>query len=122
MIYPETKLGICDNSGAKIVKCIKVLKFSKSSGAKPAGLLIVSVRKIKSNKNIKKGQICRGILVRGKRNFQRKTGLSIKFNENSLVLVDQKNLPLSSRILGPIYSELRLKDCPKVLALAKIII
>lgn len=122
MIYAESKLGVSDNSGAKIVKCIKVLKFSKSSGAKPAGIVVVSVRKAKSNKNIIKGQICRGILVRGKKNIQRDTGLSIKFNDNSLVLVDQKNLPVASRVLGPVYRELRLKEYPKVLALAKIII
>lgn len=122
MIYAESKLGVSDNSGAKIVKCIKVLKFSKSSGAKPAGIVVVSVRKAKSNKNIIKGQICRGILVRGKKNIQRDTGLSIKFSDNSLVLVDQKNLPLASRVLGPVYRELRLKEYPKVLALAKIII
>ena len=61
-------------------------------------------------------------MVRGKKNIQRETGLSIKFNDNSLVLVDQKSLPVASRILGPVYSELRLKDYPKVIALAKIII
>jgi large subunit ribosomal protein L14 len=122
MIYSETKLGISDNSGAKLVKCIKVLKFAKSSGAKPASLIVVSVKKIKTNKTIIKGQICRGLLVRGKKNIQRETGLSIKFNDNSLVLVDQKSLPVASRILGPVYSELRLKDYPKVIALAKIII
>jgi large subunit ribosomal protein L14 len=119
MIYPESKLGVSDNSGAKLVKCIKVLNFSKSSGAKPADLVVISIRKIKANKNIIKGQICRGVLIRGKRNIQRMTGLSIKFNDNALVLVDKKSLPLASRIAGIIYRELRLKDYPKVLALAK---
>lgn len=122
MIYPETKLGVTDNSGAKIVKCIKVIKFSKSSGAKPAGLLIASVKKIKMNKIIIKGQICRGLLVRGKKNIQRDTGLSIKFDDNSMVLVDIKNLPISSRVSGPVYNEIRLKDYPKLIALAKTII
>lgn len=119
MIYPETRLTTCDNSGAKLIKCIKVLKFSKSSGAKPASLVVVSIRKIRYNKSIIKGQVCRGLLLRAKKNIQRSTGFSIKFGDNSLVLVDLKHLPIGSRIVGPIYKELRNKDYPKVLALAK---
>ncbi len=122
MIYSETILGVSDNSGARVVKCIKVLKASKSSGAKPASLIVISVKKIKYNKNIIKGQICKGLLIRGKRPIQRQTGVSIQFIDNSLVIVDQKNLPIASRISGPIYRELRLKDYPKVLALAKTVI
>lgn len=122
MIYSESKLNVSDNSGAKRAKCIKVLKFSKSSGAKAASLVIVSIRKIKANKNVIKGQICKGILIRGKKNMQRNTGLSIKFSDNSIVLMGQKNLPLASRILGPVYRELKFKDCPKILAVAKAII
>lgn len=122
MLYPESKLNVSDNSGAKIVKCIKVFKSSKSSGAKPSSLLITSVRKIKANKNIIKGQICKGILLRGKKNVQRNTGVGIKFSDNSIILVDNKILPLSTRIYGPTYRELRYRDFPKVLALAKTII
>lgn len=122
MLYPESKINVSDNSGARIVKCIKVLKSSKRSGAKPASILVTSVRKIKFSKTILKGQIYKGILLRGRKNVQRNTGVSIKFNDNSLILVDQKILPLSTRIYGPTYKELRYKDYPKVLALAKIII
>jgi large subunit ribosomal protein L14 len=119
MIYVETELGVTDNSGARIAKCIRILKSGRSSKAKVASLLIISIKKIKYNKNIIKGQLCKGILVRAKKNIQRETGLSIKFVDNSLVIVDQKNLPIASRISGPIYKELRLKDYPKVLALAR---
>ena len=122
MIYSESKLNICDNSGAKLVKCIKVLNSSKSSGAKPASLVVVSVRKIRLNKNLIKGQICKGLLVRAKKNIQRASGISIKFIDNSLILVDQKNLPIASRVIGPVYKELRLKEYPKVVALAKNVI
>lgn len=122
MIYSETKLRVSDNSGAKEVKCIRSIKSSRRSGAKPGSIIIVSVRKIKNNKNLKKGQVSRGILIRAKKNIQRSNGFSIKFNDNHLVIVDRKNIPLSSRILGPIYRELRTKDYPKLLTMAKIVI
>jgi large subunit ribosomal protein L14 len=122
MIYPETTLGVTDNSGARVAKCIKVLKTGRSSKAKVASLIVISIKKIKYNKNIIKGQLCKGVLVRGKKNLQRETGISIKFIDNSLVIVDQKNLPIASRISGPIYKELRAKDYPKVLALARTVL
>lgn len=122
MIYPETILKIGDNSGAKEVKCIKVIKSSKKSGAKPGGLAVVSIQKIKSVKNFKKGQVSKGVLIRGKKNIQRNNGFSIKFSDNCLIMIDQKNVPSSTRILGPIYRELREKDYPKLLTMAKVII
>ncbi len=122
MIYSETILGVCDNSGARIVKCIKALRTGRSSAPKMANIFVITVKKIKYNKNIVKGQLCKGLLVRAKKNIQRKTGISIKFTDNSLVIVDQKNLPIASRIIGPIYKELRSKDYPKVLTLARTVI
>ena len=122
MIYPETKLNIADNSGAKLAKCIKVLNFSKRKGAKPGSLIVVSIKKAKTSKTVTKGSVCRGVLVRAKKLQQRNTGLSIKFSNNSLILVDQKNIPIASRIIGPIYKELRNKNYPKLVMLAKTII
>jgi len=87
MIYPESKLHVGDNSGAKRVKCIKVLKNSKRSGAKPISIVIVSVRKVKRSKRLLKGNICKGILVRLKKNVQRDTGNSVKFSTNAIILV-----------------------------------
>lgn len=84
MIYPESKLFVGDNSGAKRVKCIKILKSSKSSGAKPISIAVVSVRKVKRSKRLLKGNICKGVLIRLKKNVQRDTGMSIKFSVNSL--------------------------------------
>ncbi|HNK90412.1 MAG: 50S ribosomal protein L14 [Methanobacteriaceae archaeon] len=122
MIYPETKLSVGDNSGAKLVKCVKVLKFSKSSGAKPASIAIVSIRKVKYSKRLAKGEISRGVIVRLKKSIQRDTGSSIRFDNNSLILIDPKNVPLGTRIFGPIFKELRFGDFPKILTLAKTII
>lgn len=119
MIYPESKLLVGDNSGAKRVKCIKVLKSSKSAGAKATSITVVSVRKVKRSKRLTKGNVCKGVLVRLKKNVQRDTGNSIKFSVNSLILVDEKNAPLGSRIFGPIFKELRFENFPKILSLAK---
>ena len=119
MIYPESKLHVGDNSGAKRVKCIKILKSSKSSGAKPISIAIVSVRKVKRSKRLLKGNICKGVLIRLRKNVQRDTGNSIKFSMNSLILIDAKNVPLGSRVFGPIYKEIRFGDFPKLLSLSK---
>lgn len=119
MIFAETMLKIGDNCGAKNVKCIKVIKASKSSGAKPMSLTVVSIRKIKGVKKIKKGEVCKGVLVRLKKNLQRDTGLSIKFSTNSLILIDFKSIPFGSRLFGPIFKEFRFGNYPKLLSLAK---
>jgi large subunit ribosomal protein L14 len=122
MIYPESKLIVGDNCGAKRVKCLKVLKFSKSSGAKPMSLAVVSIRKVKNSKRIIKGEICRGVLIRLKKTLQRDTGLSISFSDNSIILVDIKNIPIGSRVYGPVFKEFRFGDYPKLLSLAKTLV
>ena len=66
-----------------------------------------------------KGNICKGVLIRLKKNVQRDTGLSIKFSVNSLILIDAKNVPLGSRVFGPIFKEIRFGNFPKILSLAK---
>ena len=119
MIYPESKLLVGDNSGAKRVKCIKVLKSSRRSGGKPIDIAIVSIRKVKRSKRLIKGNICKGVLVRLKKNVQRDTGSSIKFSVNSIILIDAKNVPLGSRVFGPIFKEIRFENFPKMLSLAK---
>jgi large subunit ribosomal protein L14 len=119
MIYPESKLLVGDNSGAKRVKCIKVLKSSKRRGGKPTNIAIVSVRKVKRSKRLVKGNVCKGVLIRLKKNIQRDTGSAIKFSINSIILIDAKNVPLGSRIFGPIFKEIRFENFPKMLSLAK---
>jgi large subunit ribosomal protein L14 len=119
MIYPESKLTVGDNCGAKRVKCIKILNFSKSSGAKPMSTAVVSVRKVKNSKKIVKGDICKGVLVRLKKNIQRDTGLSIQFSDNALIIIDIKNIPIASRLFGPIFKDFRFGGYPKLLMLAK---
>lgn len=122
MIFKESKLNVSDNSGAKRVKCIQVLRASKNFGAKPGSFIVMSVRKIKKNKNIIKGQVCKGIFIRGKKNIQRFDGSNIKFSDNATILIDNKLAPIANRIIGFAYRELRYKDYPKVLSLVKSVI
>lgn len=119
MIFKESKLNVSDNSGAKKIKCIEVLKASKKFGAKPGNLVVLSIRKIKKNKNVIKGQVCKGIFIRGKKNVHRFDGSNIKFSDNAVILIDNKLAPIANRVIGFVYRELRYKDYPKILALVK---
>ena len=110
MIYQETKLNISDNSGVLKSKCIKALKASLKRGASVNNVLVVSLRKVKSNKKFKKGQMVKGVLVRIKKNELRNSGFGIKFSDNSIVLINDSNMPLSSRIFGPISKKLDSKN------------
>jgi large subunit ribosomal protein L14 len=122
MVSPETILFVGDNCGAKKVKCLKVFNASKRSSVKPMSLAVVSIRKVRNSKKIIKGELCKGVLVRLKKSIQRDTGLSISFSDNSIVLVDIKNIPLGSRIYGPIFKEFRFGEYPKVLSLARTLV
>lgn len=119
MLFSESKVRIKDNSGAIWVKCIKILNSSKKKGIKPLGISVVSIRKIKLNKNrIEKGKIYKAVLIRGKKNFERRNGDFISFDSNSLILLNEKSLPIPSRIKGPIYKEFRSKFLTRFLILS----
>jgi large subunit ribosomal protein L14 len=85
-------------------------------------LAVVSIRKVKNSKRIIKGEIWRGVLVRLKKAIQRDTGLSISFSDNSIILVDIKNIPIGNRVQGPIYKEFRFGQYPKLLSLGKTLV
>ena len=114
MIYSETKLVVNDNSGAKKCLCIKVLNGSRRKGAKPCNKVVVSLKKVKSGKRLMKGDICRGILIRGKKNIQRNSGISLKFNDNAIILINEKGAPIGNRIYGPVYKEIYDQSFSKV--------
>ena len=119
MIFPGTKLRLKDNSGAIWAKCIKIYNCSQTKGLKPLGILLVSIKKIKLNKNkIEKGKMYKAILIRRVKNLNRKNGNTINFNTNSIVLLNEKGLPIASRIKGPVYKEFRFKYLTKVLMLS----
>lgn len=118
MIQQETFLNVADNSGARKVKCIKVLGGSKRRYAGVGDVIICSVREATPNGNIKKGDVVRCVIVRTKKEIRRKDGSYIRFDQNSAVLIDNNGNPRGTRIFGPVARELREKRYMKIVSLA----
>jgi large subunit ribosomal protein L14 len=118
MIIAETKLNVADNSGAKLVQCIKVLGGSKRRSASIGDLIVVSVKEAIPNGKVKKGEITRAVIVRTKKGISREDGSTIRFDKNSAVLLTKEGEPIGTRIFGPVTRELRLKKFTKIISLA----
>ncbi len=118
MIQPQTILKVTDNSGAKIVRCFKVLGGSRKKYAQIGDIIVVSVRSAEPRREIKKKAVVKAVVVRQRKPFRRRDGSYIKFDENAVVLIDNKKMPLGGRIFGPIPRELKEKGYSQVVALA----
>ena len=118
MIQMESVLDIADNSGAKKVKCIKVIGGSKRKYAGIGDIIVVSVKDAAPNGKVKKGDLTRAVIVRTKKEIRRRDGSYIRFDNNSAVLLDKDNEPVGSRIFGPVARELRAKKFMKIVSLA----
>ena len=118
MIQMETVLQSGDNSGAKRLKCFKVLGGSGKRYAGVGDIIIVSVKEVLSSSSIKKGGVHRAVVVRTKKDICRSDGSSIKFDENACVLINKDNEPLGTRIFGPVAREIRNKGFIKIASLA----
>jgi len=118
MIQEETNLVVADNSGAKKVRCIRVLGGSGRKYASVGDLIVVSVKAAVPNGTVKKGEVSRAVIVRTKKEVRRKDGSYIKFDENAAVLITNQNEPKGTRIFGPVARELRDKQFMKIVSLA----
>ncbi|MDQ6982548.1 MAG: 50S ribosomal protein L14 [Mariprofundus sp.] len=118
MIQTETVLQVADNSGARRVKCIKVLGGSKRRYASVGDVIVVAVKEAMPNGKVKKGEVQRAVVVRTAKEFRRADGSSIRFDENAAVLLSKQNEPLGTRIFGPVTRELRNKGYMKIVSLA----
>jgi large subunit ribosomal protein L14 len=118
MIQAQTILSVADNTGAKSVMCFKVLGGSGKRYATVGDEVICSVKSAEPNGAVKKGDKIRGVIVRTTHSLNRPDGSSIKFDGNSLVIVDQDKNPRGTRIFGPIARELRAKGYSKIVSLA----
>jgi large subunit ribosomal protein L14 len=118
MIQTETRLRVADNSGAKLVQCIKVLGGSKRRYATVGDVIVVSVKEAMPNSKVKKGDVLKAVIVRTKKEISRPDGSYIKFDDNSAVLITQQNEPVGTRIFGPVARELRAKNFMKIVSLA----
>lgn len=118
MIQMESVLDVADNSGAKRVKCVKVIGGSKRKYASVGDIIVVSVKDAAPNGKVKKGQIARAVVVRTRKELRRVDGSYIRFDTNSAVLVNKEDEPIGTRIFGPVARELRGKGFTKIVSLA----
>jgi large subunit ribosomal protein L14 len=118
MIQMESVLEVADNSGAKRVRCIKVLGGSKRKYATVGDVIVVSIKDAAPNGKVKKGQVARAVIVRTRKEVRRRDGSYIRFDDNSAVLINKENEPVGTRIFGPVARELRAKKFMKIVSLA----
>jgi len=118
MIQQGTWLKVADNTGAKVAKCIKVLGASKRRYAYLGDVIVVSIKDAAPRGIVKKKSIQKGVIVRQRKEFGRKDGSYVRFDENALVIVDEDNMPKGTRVFGPIAKELREKGFQKIISLA----
>ncbi len=118
MIQQESKLKVADNTGAKVVQCIRVMGGTGRRYARLGDTIIVSVKKAIPGGVVKKGEISHAVIVRAKKEVRRGDGSYIRFDENAAVLIDNQQEPKGTRVFGPVARELREKRFMKILSLA----
>ena len=118
MIQMQTKLDVADNTGAKVVQCIKVLGGSKRRFAQLGDIIVCSVKKALPASDVKSGDKVRAVIVRTKHALRRDDGSYVRFDRNAVVIVDNDKNPRGTRIFGAVARELRQKDFMKIISLA----
>ena len=118
MIQMQSKLEVADNSGAKEVKCIKVLGGSKRMSANLGDIIVVAVQQALPGGKIKKGDVKKAVIVRTKYPIRREDGSYIQFDKNSVVILNNNSEPVGTRIFGPVARELRNRSFTKICSLA----
>ena len=118
MIQAETRLTVADNSGAKVLYCIKVLGGSRRRYASVGDIIVVSIKEAMPNAKVKKGDVLKAVVVRTKKELRRPDGSYIRFDDNSAVLINPNQEPIGTRIFGPVARELRAKRFMKIISLA----
>ena len=118
MIQQETFLKVADNTGAKEIKCIRVLGGSKRKFGNIGDVIVASVRKAAPGGTVKKGEVVRAVIVRTAKGVRRADGTYVRFDENAAVLIKDDRNPRGTRIFGPVARELRDKAYMKILSLA----
>ena len=118
MIQQESYLKVADNTGAKEIKCIRVLGGSKRKFGNIGDVIVASVRKAAPGGTVKKGEVVKAVIVRTKRGVRREDGSYVRFDENAAVIIKEDKNPKGTRIFGPVARELRERDYMKILSLA----
>ena len=118
MIQQESYLRVADNTGAKEIKCIRVLGGSKRKYGNIGDVIVASVRKSTPGGQVKKGEVVRAVIVRSAKGVRRADGTYVRFDDNAAVLIKDDKNPRGTRIFGPVARELRDRDYMKILSLA----
>jgi len=118
MIQMQTRVSVADNSGAKELMCIKVLGGTRRRYAHIGDVIVATVKAAQPDSNVKKGEVVRAVIVRTKAKIARKDGSKLRFDSNSVVIIDAQLSPRGTRIFGPVARELREKDFMKIISLA----
>ena len=118
MIQQESYLKVADNTGAKEIKCIRVLGGSKVKYGNIGDVIVASVRKSTPGGQVKKGEVVKAVIVRSAQGVRRADGTYVRFDDNAAVLIKDDKNPRGTRIFGPVARELRDKDYMKILSLA----
>lgn len=118
MIQEETQLNVADNSGAKVLKCFRVLGGTGRRYASLGDIVVCSVKKALPASNVKKGSVVKAVIVRVKKEVRRADGSYIRFDDNAAVIIDEKKEPKGTRIFGPVARELRDRQFMKIVSLA----
>lgn len=118
MIQPQTKLQVADNTGAKLVQCIKVLGGSKRRYARLGDIIVVAVKEALPKGVVKKKSVERAVVVRQVKEYKRADGSSIRFDENAVVIINKEKEPKGTRVFGPVARELRERGFQKIISQA----
>ena len=118
MIQSYTKQDVADNTGVRMVRCIKVLGGTRRRYARIGDIIVGSVRRAMPDSEIKQGELVRGVVVRSKRPVRRMDGSYVRFDRNAIVLIDDAGNPRGTRIFGAVARDLRQKNFMKIISLA----
>lgn len=118
MIQQETRLVVCDNSGAKEILCIRVLGGTRRRYARVGDVIVATVKDANPQGNVKKKTVVKAVVVRTQEKIRRKDGSTIKFDDNAAVIIGDDKLPKATRIFGPVPRELRDLGYAKIISLA----
>ena len=118
MIQQESFLKVADNTGAKEIKCIRVLGGSSRKYGNIGDVIVASVRKATPGGTVKKGEVVKAVIVRSAKGVRRNDGTYVRFDDNAAVLIKDDRNPTGTRIFGPVARELRDRDYMKILSLA----
>lgn len=118
MIQQESRLVVCDNSGAKEILCIRVLGGTRRRYARVGDIIVATVKQASPTGNVKKKSVVKAVVVRSRQAIKRKDGTSIRFDDNAAVIIGEDKLPKATRIFGPVPRELRDLGYGKIISLA----